>query len=241
MLAGTMIENAQARGWNGYQGEHWAAHVDRYDAVNGGFNEILVDAAEIANGDQVLDVGCGNGQLTRLAARRAGLGCTIGVDLSGRMLAMARSRAESEHVTNVSFHQGDAQVYPFAEGSFDVALSRFGVMFFADPIAAFTNIGRARPDLGQRRRRRGRVHGRLGAGQISPGPGLSRAGGPGPRGAHRRTAGVRRTWGGAAPRNSLVGDRRGSGLVMSPARTRTNEYTGPMQKVSVALLADNCR
>ena len=91
----------------------------------------------------MLDVGCGNGQLTRLAARRACLGRASGVDLSGPMLATARARAEAEGVANVSFEQGDAQVHPFPQGAFDVVLSRFGVMFFADPVAAFANIGRA--------------------------------------------------------------------------------------------------
>jgi SAM-dependent methyltransferase len=138
-----IVNTAQAQAWNGYEGEHWAAHVDRYDAVNSGFNAFLLDATAIGERDRVLDVGCGNGQLTRLAARRARLGHASGVDLSGPMLARARASAEAQNVPNVSFEQGDVQVYPFPEGAFDVALSRFGVMFFADPVAAFANVGRA--------------------------------------------------------------------------------------------------
>jgi ubiquinone/menaquinone biosynthesis C-methylase UbiE len=132
----------QAAAWNGYEGEHWAANQDRWDAVNGGFNEPLLDAAAIGAQDRVLDIGCGNGQTTRLAARRAARGSALGVDLSGPMLARARATAADEEVPNVTFVQGDAQVYPFKAGGFDVAISRFGIMFFSDPVAAFANIGR---------------------------------------------------------------------------------------------------
>jgi SAM-dependent methyltransferase len=139
----SIVNTAQAQAWNGYEGQHWAAHADRYDAVNSGFNDLLLDAAAIGERDQVLDIGCGNGQLTRQAARRARFGHTSGVDLSDPMLTTARTRAQTEKVTNVSFEQGDAQIQPFPQGAFDVAVSRFGIMFFADPVAAFTNIRRA--------------------------------------------------------------------------------------------------
>lgn len=138
-----IVNTAQAEAWNGYEGRHWAAHDQRYDAVNGGFNEFLFDAAGIGERDRVLDIGCGNGQVTRLAAGRAPLGNATGIDLSGPMLATARARARTESVGNVAFEQGDVQVFPFGEGAFDVALSRFAVMFFADPVAAFANVHRA--------------------------------------------------------------------------------------------------
>ncbi|WP_103353110.1 class I SAM-dependent methyltransferase [Amycolatopsis sp. CA-128772] len=132
-----IVNTAQAAAWNGYEGEHWATHADRYDAVNSGFNGYLLDRVEAD--DRVLDIGCGNGQLTRLAAARAR--SAVGVDLSGPMLAAARARAAE--VPNVTFEQGDVQVHPFADGGFDLAVSRFGVMFFADPVAAFANVRRA--------------------------------------------------------------------------------------------------
>ncbi|WP_433476708.1 class I SAM-dependent methyltransferase [Spirillospora sp. CA-142024] len=138
-----IVNTHQAEAWNGYEGEHWAERYDRYDAMNGGFNEFLLDGAAIGPHDRVLDIGCGNGQVTRLAAGRATLGGATGVDLSGPMLARARSLAEKEGVANVTFEQGDAQVHPFPDAAFDVAVSRFGVMFFADPVAAFGNVRRA--------------------------------------------------------------------------------------------------
>ncbi|MET7994690.1 methyltransferase domain-containing protein [Amycolatopsis sp. NPDC005232] len=132
-----IVNTAQAEAWNGYEGGHWAEHADRYDAVNSGFNPFLL--AAVGPGDDVVDLGCGTGQLTRLAAARSGSGRVLGVDLSGPMLATARARSAA----NVVFEQGDVQVHPFAERSFDVALSRFGVMFYADPVAAFTGVRHA--------------------------------------------------------------------------------------------------
>lgn len=144
-----IVNTHQAEAWNGYEGEHWAGHYDRYDAVNGGYNESLLDAAAIGPRDRVLDLGCGNGQVTRLAARRARLGGATGVDLSAPMLDRARTLAKEEDVTNVTFERGDVQIHPFPEGAFDAAMSRFGVMFFADPVAAFGNVRRALRDGGR--------------------------------------------------------------------------------------------
>ncbi|MER7129368.1 class I SAM-dependent methyltransferase [Streptosporangium saharense] len=139
----SVVNVHQAEAWNGYEGNHWADHQDRYDAVNDAFNEPLLTAAAVGERDRVLDVGCGNGRLTRLAAGRAVRGHAVGVDLSAPMLGRARAGAEAEGLANVTFEQGDAQVHPLAPGGFDVAVSRFGIMFFADPVAAFANLGRA--------------------------------------------------------------------------------------------------
>ncbi|MEU2021429.1 methyltransferase domain-containing protein [Streptomyces sp. NPDC016469] len=133
----------QARAWNSSEGAHWARNQDRWNAVNEGFNEPLLDAAGITGNHRTLDLGCGSGQTTRLAALRAPGGHALGVDLSAPMLAAARACAERERIGNVSFTQGDAQVHPLGAGAFDAAISRYGVMFFADPVAAFGNIGRA--------------------------------------------------------------------------------------------------
>ncbi|MFF3492294.1 class I SAM-dependent methyltransferase [Streptomyces sp. NPDC002795] len=138
-----IVNTEQAQAWNGPEGAHWARHQDRWNAVNEGFNEALLDAAAITGRDRILDLGCGTGQTTRLAARRAPRGHALGLDLSGPMLAEARTRAEREGVANASFTQGDAQTHPFEAGAFDTAISRYGVMFYADPEAAFANVGRA--------------------------------------------------------------------------------------------------
>ncbi|WP_055566588.1 class I SAM-dependent methyltransferase [Streptomyces atriruber] len=138
-----VINTEQAQAWNGYEGEHWARNQDRWDAVNAGFNTPLLDAASVGETDRVLDIGCGAGQTTRLAARRADGGHALGLDLSAPMLARARRAARREGPDNVSFTQGDAQVHPFAPGTYDVAISRYGVLFFADPVAGFGNVARA--------------------------------------------------------------------------------------------------
>ncbi|MFJ8193510.1 class I SAM-dependent methyltransferase [Streptomyces sp. NPDC096094] len=138
-----IVNTEQAQAWNGPEGAHWARNQDRWNAVNEGFDEPLLDAAGLTEGHRTLDLGCGSGQTTRLAALRAPRGSTHGIDLSGPMLAEARSRAAREGITNATFTQGDAQSHPFEPGAFDAAISRYGVMFFADPEAAFRNIGRA--------------------------------------------------------------------------------------------------
>ncbi|WP_327287088.1 class I SAM-dependent methyltransferase [Streptomyces sp. NBC_01198] len=139
----SIVNTEQAAAWNGDEGVHWADHQQDYDAVNSGFNEALFAAARVADEDRVLDIGCGNGQVTRLAARRAPWGRALGIDLSAPILQRARATAVVEDVTNAEFAQGDAQVHPFPDAGFDVAVSRFGVMFFADPVAAFSNVHRA--------------------------------------------------------------------------------------------------
>jgi SAM-dependent methyltransferase len=138
-----VVNTEQAEAWNTDEGVHWAAHAERYDAMSAAFNQPLLDAAAIGETDSVLDVGCGNGQTTRLAARRASRGTAVGLDLSGPMLARARHLAVAEGLANTVFEQGDAQVHTFAPALFDMAISRFGVMFFADPVAAFRDVGKA--------------------------------------------------------------------------------------------------
>src|SRR5918997_3618079 len=136
-----------AAAWDGAEGEHWAEHAERYESIGSAFWDALVAPVRIAPDDDVLDVGCGTGRSSRDAARLATSGTVLGVDLSGPMLERARLAAEKERLPNVRFLQADAQVHPFPKAAFDVALSSFGAMFFADPLAAFTNIARSlRPD-----------------------------------------------------------------------------------------------
>jgi ubiquinone/menaquinone biosynthesis C-methylase UbiE len=106
-------------------------------------NEQLRAAYHIHPADRVLDVGCGAGQTTRDAARMASEGSVLGVDIDVEMIALAKERADSKGVRNIQFEVGDAQVFPFKPAEFDVAISRFGTMFFSDPDAAFENVAQA--------------------------------------------------------------------------------------------------
>lgn len=134
---------AQLQAWDGDEGAYWAANADRFDRAVAAYHERLMAAAAIAPDERVLDIGCGTGQTTRDAARSATAGSALGIDLSSRMLDVARRRAADEGVENVAFVDGDAQVHAFEPASFDAAISRSGAMFFGDPVAAFANIARA--------------------------------------------------------------------------------------------------
>jgi SAM-dependent methyltransferase len=115
----------------------------RYEVVSGGVDADLFATAAIGPRDRVLDVGCGYGATTRRAARLAAAGHAVGNDVAAALLDRARGFAADEGLTNIDFEQGDAQTHPFPDGGFDVAISRFGTLFFTDPVAAFTNIARA--------------------------------------------------------------------------------------------------
>lgn len=138
-----MANTAQAQAWNGDDGLLFAAEHERHERMDQGLTSRLLEAASIRAGDSVLDVGCGCGQATRAAARAAAPGHVVGADLSAPMLAVARRLAVRDGVRNAVFEQADAQTRAFPAAGFDVALSQFGVMFFDDPQAAFTNIAAA--------------------------------------------------------------------------------------------------
>jgi SAM-dependent methyltransferase len=133
----------QSNAWDGDEGAHWAAHADRYDEGMARYDDRVLAAAAIGASEAVLDVGCGCGQTSLAAARIARSGRVLGVDLSHAMLAVAAQRAGAAGLTHARFERADAQVHPFAPDSFDVAISRCGVMFFENPVAAFSNIARA--------------------------------------------------------------------------------------------------
>jgi len=133
----------QAEAWSGDGGEQWAGSPTFFDDAVRFQHAALFDGARIAPAERVLDVGCGNGQTTREAARLAREGGAVGIDLSPQMIARARTLAADEGITNASFVEGDAQIYRFDASSFDLAISRTGAMFFADQIAALSNIAHA--------------------------------------------------------------------------------------------------
>lgn len=146
MPAAVAIDTAnpeQATAWNGHEGEHWAAHVDRFERMGSTLWQRFLDRDLVGSAARVLDIGCGTGGTTRDLGRIAVEGNALGVDLSAPMLAVARTRTQAEGLTNVPFVQADAQIHPFDRATYEVAASSFGAMFFADPVAAFTNIARA--------------------------------------------------------------------------------------------------
>jgi SAM-dependent methyltransferase len=116
---------------------------DFYDAELRRHNAHLRAAAGVRPDDRVLDIGCGTGQTTRDAGRAAFNGSALGVDTSAPRLERARRLTAAEGLRNVTFEHGDGQSHRFPAAHFDLCISRFGTMFFNDPVAAFTNIERA--------------------------------------------------------------------------------------------------
>jgi SAM-dependent methyltransferase len=134
---------AMAELWNGPSGQNWIRFDEHHDRGLRPWGEAVLATVAAAAGERVLDVGCGTGWMTRTAARATGDGHALGVDISEMLVARAAAKADEEGIPNVAFTVADAQVHPFEADSLDVAISRFGIMFFADPVAAFANIGRA--------------------------------------------------------------------------------------------------
>ncbi|MGX7707915.1 class I SAM-dependent methyltransferase [Methylobacterium sp. Gmos1] len=131
----------QTEYWNGDVGTRWADMQAELDRVFAPLTSALLDGAALRPGERVLDIGCGCGETALLAAARTGSGGAVtAVDVSRPMLARARARPAAG--APVAWTEADAQTHPFAP-EHDVALSRFGVMFFEDSRAAFANIRRA--------------------------------------------------------------------------------------------------
>jgi SAM-dependent methyltransferase len=134
------VNEAQREHWNSDEAGHWVVAQDRYDRQLEQFGDAVLAAAKIHPDDRVLDIGCGSGTTTLMAAPTAA--AAVGVDISEPMLDLARRRASDAGTSNARFVLGDAQIDDLG-GAFDVAISRFGVMFFDDPAAAFGNIASA--------------------------------------------------------------------------------------------------
>jgi SAM-dependent methyltransferase len=136
----------QAAYWNGPGGEGWLAAYDRIQRSLGEIGELVLSAAAPRPGEHVIDIGCGTGGTTMALARAVGAtGHVLGVDISETLVAAARAH----RVDNATFVVGDAATHPFKEKSYDLVFSRFGVMFFGDPVAAFRNIHRALKPAGR--------------------------------------------------------------------------------------------
>lgn len=130
--------------WNANAGAQWVGYQRQLDHQLGVLGEAMLALADIRPGQRVLDIGCGCGQTSLQAATLVGAGGSVtGVDVSVPMLAHARERARQTAAGaagHADFVVADAQTDPLGNAVFDRAISRFGVMFFADPVVAFTNI-----------------------------------------------------------------------------------------------------
>jgi ubiquinone/menaquinone biosynthesis C-methylase UbiE len=131
------INQAQKEFWNGPGGDVWVSGQETLDSAMRPVTKILLEAAAVQAGDRVTDIGCGTGETSLEVAKSAE--SVLGVDVSGPMLAHAVSRAGAQGLSNVQFEQRDAQTGDL-QADATLALSRFGVMFFEDPVAAFANI-----------------------------------------------------------------------------------------------------
>lgn len=147
MIEATGPNAEQIRHWNEIAGPIWAAHYAKVSAQIRPFGLRAMERAAVREGERVLDVGCGAGETTLELGRRVGVrGAVLGIDISAPMLEVARRSAEAEGRSQITFENVDAQTAELP-GPFDLVYSRFGVMFFADPVAAFANLRRAlRPD-----------------------------------------------------------------------------------------------
>jgi SAM-dependent methyltransferase len=143
-MAGTQDEgNAQAALWNGPAGRAWVGEQQLLDRLYAPFRDWLVEAVAAEGATAVLDVGCGAGDTTLAIARHLdGGGHATGIDISAPLITAARARAERDGVP-ARFVIADAQEHPFEPDDTDMIVSRFGVMFFGDPIRAFANLRRA--------------------------------------------------------------------------------------------------
>ncbi len=143
MDATRQTDDEQTKLWNGTAGRAWVEAQELLDQMFKLLEDLLVEAVSTGPGGRVLDIGCGTGSTTLAVARRLGEnGRCTGIDISEPMLAAARARAEREG-TPASFIRANAQSHAFEPASFDMLISRFGVMFFDDSVRAFANLRHA--------------------------------------------------------------------------------------------------
>jgi SAM-dependent methyltransferase len=141
MIESNIANTAQHEYWNTVAGPRWVGLGGFVEWRMRAFNDLLLARSGVASGENVLEIGCGTGATTVPLAEAVGeRGRVVGVDLSEPMLAGARQRVAESRLGNISLTQADAQVHRFEAGRSDLIASRFGVMFFADPVAAFSNL-----------------------------------------------------------------------------------------------------
>jgi len=135
----TQSSTYQVADWNGRSGEQWVANQARLDAMLDAFGDAAIEAAAIGEGEQILDVGCGAGATSQALAARVGpRGHVLGVDISAPLIDRAREAAPAG--APLAFELADAGTAALPARAFDLLFSRFGVMFFDDPAAAFAHM-----------------------------------------------------------------------------------------------------
>jgi SAM-dependent methyltransferase len=135
---------AQAEYWNSGPAQTWINCQAALDQRLAPLTELLMARAGVRSGDCVIDVGCGTGTTTlQLAAGVGAHGSVLAIDISEPLLALARRRCLEQGHANVRLIRADAQTHRFERGCHDLAVSRFGVMFFDDPVGAFRNLASA--------------------------------------------------------------------------------------------------
>ena len=146
----SIANTAQHQYWNTVAGPRWVGLGGFVERRVGAVNDLLLARSRVAAGESVLEIGCGTGATTVPLAEAVGPnGRVVAVDLSEPMLEGARKRVAESGLGNITLLPADAQVHPFAPDEFDLITSRFGVMFFADPFAAFSNLLPAAPPGGR--------------------------------------------------------------------------------------------
>ena len=145
-----MANSEQTSYWNDQAGPRWVAMQEILDHQLQPFGAEAAERAGVSTGERVIDIGCGCGATTIELARRVGdAGNVCGLDVSEPMLARAAERSAREGLERIRYVRADAQTYDFSSAAFDVVFSRFGVMFFEDPTAAFANLASAMEDGGR--------------------------------------------------------------------------------------------
>jgi SAM-dependent methyltransferase len=130
--------------WNATAADTWVSFQQRLDAQLGPLGAKALGKLAPKRGEKILDIGCGSGHTTRDLARQVGpSGHVVAVDISKPMLDVGAREAAAAHLRNIALIEADAQTYHFKPASFDALFSRFGIMFFIDPVAAFANLSKA--------------------------------------------------------------------------------------------------